>query len=194
MAIASFSGNAVQVEVPFTPDREALEEAISLWEPSGTTALYDAVSWIPEITLEGRELRRVAVLVTDGADNASRISPNEARELVVRAQIPVYVLGFDTGSPYRLRRSGEKVYRYADVLNLLAHMTGGKYFSVSKTAGILEVCREILAELQFQYLLGFPAQAESSEALHRIEVELVDRPQWFVRSRRHYFGGSPVRQ
>ncbi len=192
LALAAFASGTTRVEVPFTSNRTALEEAIALWEPYGTTALHDAVAWIPELSLEGRQLRRAAVLVTDGVDNASQLSPAEARLLVARAEIPVYVLGFQSGSPYRVRSSGEKIYRFADVLNLLAHTTGGKYFSISKSEEARSACRQIVSELRFQFLLAFPVNSVEPGSLHRIEVEVPRRPHWFVRSRRHYTGGSPV--
>ena len=127
-AVATFASGRGQVEVPFTTDVTAVRDAIAEWKGYGTTALHDAVAWIPEISGEGHNSRRFAVLVTDGADNASQISPTEAREIVRSAQIPVYVLGLGAGDPYTLTRDGKKVFRYADVLNLLALTTGGRYY------------------------------------------------------------------
>ncbi|MBV8201185.1 MAG: VWA domain-containing protein, partial [Acidobacteria bacterium] len=110
-ALATFASGHGEVEVPFTADREALLDAVSRWQGWGTTALHDAVAWIPEISAEGHNSRRLAILVTDGADNASTLSPEEAREIVRAAQVPVYVLGLGSGSPYEVTAEGKKVYR-----------------------------------------------------------------------------------
>ncbi len=69
-ALASFGAGSVQVDVPFTQDIEAAREAVSSWEAWGTTALQDAVAWLPEITLEKTSIKRAAIVVTDGLDNA----------------------------------------------------------------------------------------------------------------------------
>src|SRR6185295_17364302 len=130
-SIATFAGDQLQVDVPFTTNLGTLREASDRWEAYGTTALHDAVAHVPQISLEGRNPKRFAVLVTDGVDNASRLTPEQARLVVQQAQLPTYVLGMRSGSPYELSTEGKRVYRYADVLNMLALGTGGRYYSIS---------------------------------------------------------------
>ncbi len=154
-ALASFAGGRTQVEVPFTADASVLREAMVAWRAYGTTALHDAVAWLPEVSVRDRSARRAAVLITDGVDNASALTPAAARDLVRRARLPVYVLGLATGSPFELDPDGGKLHRYADVLNLLAHLTGGRYYSIEGNARSL--CAAIDAELRSQYVLGFAA-------------------------------------
>lgn len=172
LAIASFGGGLTQVEVPFTENVEALEEAIAAWHPWGMTGLHDAVAWLPEITLDGRNAKRAAILITDGADNASRISPADARELVRRAQIPVYVLGLRSGSAFAVEPDGSETYRYADVLNLLATQTGGHYYPIAGPEELKEACADIAEDLRRQYVLAFPTASQGRETDHRISVEV----------------------
>jgi Ca-activated chloride channel homolog len=193
-AIATFASGRGQVEVPFTTDAGALEDAVSRWEGYGTTALHDAVAWIPEISAEGHNSRRFAVLVTDGVDNSSTLSPEEAREIVRAAQVPVYVLGLDSGSPYEISSSGKKVYRYADVLNLLAGVTGGRYYSISQAGDLPKALAAIAQDLRHQYVLGFSTR-EGERAYRHLTVEvkakgLGDRAT--VVFRRGYIGPPPV--
>lgn len=190
-ALASFADARVRVEVPLTSDLAALREAIAVWEAYGRTALHDAVSWIPRISVGGSgHLRRAVVVITDGVDNASRMGPAEARDRVRRAEIPVHVLGLGTGSPYSLSRSGGKVYRYADVLNLLAHMTGGRYYPVSGPYELKEACVAIVQELRHQYVLGFATRPDGPVGFHRIAVEVKGRERR-VSFRRGYEGTAP---
>jgi Ca-activated chloride channel family protein len=193
-AIATFANGRGQVEVPFTTDASALEDAVSRWEGYGTTALHDAVAWIPEISAEGHNSRRFAVLVTDGVDNSSTLSPEEAREIVRAAQVPVYVLGLDSGSPYEISAGGKKVYRYADVLNLLAGVTGGRYYPISQAADLPKALAAIAQDLRHQYVLGFSTR-EGERAYRHLMVEvkakgLGDRAT--VVFRRGYMGPPPV--
>ena len=126
-SIATFAGDRTDVEVPFTSNKEAVIDAIEGWTGYGTTGLHDAVAWMPDISLDSQNPKRFAVLITDGVDNASNIPPEKAREIVRLAQLPTYVIGLDSGSPFELKEDGKKVYRYADVLNLLVVSTGGRY-------------------------------------------------------------------
>lgn len=170
-AIATFASGRGQVEVPFTSDLGALGEAVALWQGYGTTALNDAVAWIPDISAEGHNSRRFAILVTDGLDNASTLSPDQAREIVRAAQVPVYVLGLGTGSPYAVSTDGKKAYRYADVLNLLAVTTGGRYYPIGTPEDLPKALQAIEADLRHQYVLGFSTR-EGAHAYRQLRIEL----------------------
>jgi Ca-activated chloride channel homolog len=194
LALATFASGHGEVEVPFTADREAVLDAISRWQGWGTTALHDAVAWIPEISAEGRNSRRLAILVTDGIDNASSLTPEAAREIVRAAQIPLYVIGLGSGSPYELTVEGKKVYRYADVLNLLAGATGGRYFPIARSADLPKALKAIVEDLRHQYVLGFSTR-EGKRSYRQLRVEvrakgLGDRAT--VVFRRGYKGPPPA--
>ncbi len=186
-ALASFAGGRIRVEVPFTADGSTLGEAMAAWRGYGTTALHDAVAWLPDVAVRDRGVRRAAVLVTDGVDNASTLSPAAARDLVRRARLPVYVLGLETGSPFKLDPDGQKLHRYADVLNLLAHQTGGRYYSVEEEAGA--VCAEIDEELRSQYVLGFATAGTGQVGYQSIRVTVPGRKVEVLH--RHGYSGRP---
>jgi Ca-activated chloride channel family protein len=190
-ALATFASGHGEVEVPFTADAGALRDAVSRWQGWGTTALHDAVAWIPEISAEGHNSRRFAVLVTDGADNASQISPEQAREIVRAAQVPVYVLGLGTGSPYELTPGGKKVYRYADVLNLLAISTGGRYYGIQKREEMAKALAAIASDLRHQYVLGF-STSEGASSYRKLDVEVRGHDRVTVVFRRGYKGPPPA--
>nr|MDP9122282.1 VWA domain-containing protein [Acidobacteriota bacterium] len=171
-ALATFASGQGQVEVPFTTDTGTVREAITLWKGYGTTALHDAVAWIPEITMEGHNSKRFAILVTDGLDNASQIDPAAAREIVRAAQVPVYVLGLESGNPYELLATGGKLYRYADVLNLLAIATGGRYYPINHPGDLAKALGDISADLRHQYVLGFATSGSGASAWRKLQVEV----------------------
>jgi VWFA-related protein len=192
--LATFSSGRGQVEVPFTSNAAALNDAVSRWDGYGTTALQDAVAWIPEISAAGHNSRRFAVVVTDGVDNASTLSPEEAREIVRAAQVPVYVLGLGSGSPYELTPGGKKMYRYADVLNLLAGATGGRYYPISRSEDLTKALASIEQDLRNQYVLGFSTR-EGKPAYRRLAVEVTAKglgDRVTVIFRRGYQGPPPA--
>ncbi len=189
-AIATFASGERSVDVPFTTDLAVLREAVGAWKGYGTTALHDAVAAVPAISNEGNNPKRFALLITDGIDNASRISPEEARDLVRKAQLPVYVLGLGSGNPFELSDKGEKIYRYADVLSLLAATTGGRYHAIANKADLEKSLAAILDDLRHQYVLGFPTgEGTSRQREVKVEVKSGDRT---VQFRRGYKGPPPA--
>jgi VWFA-related protein len=189
-AVATFASGTGEVEVPFTSDTGVVASAIGMWRGWGTTALHDAVAWIPEISLDSRNPKRFALVITDGVDNASRLSPEQARDLVRAAQVPVYVLGLGAGSPYELGAQNEKIYRYADVLNLLAATTGGRYYSISSFHELRAALQAIADDLRHEYVLGF-ATGEGRSSYRKLHVEVRGGEQAVV-FRRGYQGPPPA--
>ena len=217
IAIADFAGGQIQVEVPFTDSVQTLHESAETWEGYGTTALHDAVSLIPEISAEGSRGKRIAILVTDGQDNASHLTPEEAIDLVRRARIPVYVLGLRAFRPAPGKNSREKVddaVRYADLLSRLAERTGGRYVELTteppgpdtqaaahKGADqpVADAVAQILDDLRLRYILAVTTAGDGPSSYHQIRVE-VTRPSLAGRGgrqasltyRRGYWGTEPL--
>jgi Ca-activated chloride channel family protein len=189
-AIATFASGSTQVEVPFTSELPAIQESVRLWKAWGTTALHDAVTTVPGLSQAGKNPKRFAILITDGVDNASKIAPERARELVRQAQVPVYVLGMATGDPFQITEEGKKIYRYADVLNLLATTTGGRYYSISGAEELQVALAAILDDLRHQYVLGFATgEGPSRQRDLKVQVDAGDRTVLF---RRGYKGPPPA--
>ncbi|MEA2695050.1 MAG: Ca-activated chloride channel, partial [Acidobacteriota bacterium] len=154
-ALATFAGGKFALSVPWTDQLSNLRTVVEGFRAYGTTALNDAVAWMPKVSTAGKNPKRFAILITDGVDNASTISPTDAREIVRRSELPVYVLGLEAGSPFVIGEDGKKVYRYADVLNLLAHETGGRYYPLSAPDDLGKALAAIVEDLRHEYVLGF---------------------------------------
>lgn len=191
VALATFAGDRVRIEVPFTGDRGALEEAMGLWEGYGTTALHDAVSLLPDISQQGRSGRRVAVLVTDGQDNASALDPERAVAVVRGASLPVYVLGLTAG---RGAPTGgeEDAYLYGDLLASLAERTGGRYFEVAGAEEAAAAVAELVDDLRRRYVLAVATAGDGPRRYHEIRVEVALPYSHTLTYRRGYYGTPPV--
>ncbi|MEM8996810.1 MAG: hypothetical protein AAGF23_18640, partial [Acidobacteriota bacterium] len=187
MALTSFASGKTWVDVPITAERPALIEHVDAWSAYGTTALHDAVAWIPDLRLGARSAPAV-LLLTDGVDNSSVISPDAARAMVREAEVPVYVLAL-----VRPRRNGDGEghddWRYRDLLRQLAAETGGLYVE-SRPAEVLDACRRILRALDSRYSLAFPL-ASGESTYHSIEVSVNDR-RVRLRHRSGYVGAPPA--
>ena len=184
-AIATFAGRSLTVEVPFTEDRAVGREAAAAWRPYGVTALHDAVARLPEIRASGRAAG-AAVLITDGAENASRLGAEEARAIVRRARLPVYVLSLARGH----RGGAADPDSYAAILRNLAGASGGRYLPITAAGELAEACRSVIDELRSRYVLGF-ATAGGESRWRRLEVR-VERRGVRVRARAGYHGPPPA--
>src|SRR5215216_2982712 len=173
--------------------REVVRESSDRWKAYGTTALHDVVASMPRISLEGRNPKRFALLVTDGVDNASRITPEQARAIVQEAQLPTYVLGLGSGNPYELTEGGKKIYRYADVLSLLAAVTGGRYYSIASSEDLQKALAAILDDVRHQYVLGF-STGDGAVRFRKLQVEIKDKAKdrRTIVFRRGYKGTPPA--
>jgi hypothetical protein len=126
-------------------------------------------------------------------DNASSISAAEARELVRRAELPVYVFGLSAGDPFRLGIDRQKLFRFADALNLLASFTGGRYYALRSSRDLAAVSAAVAEELRYQYVLSFPVTGRGESRYRRIEVDLPGREHLRVLARKGYEGRPPAR-
>ena len=191
-ALATFAGENTNIDVPFTEELPPLRESVASWAGYGRTALHDAVALLPRISGDSRNVKRAAVLITDGVDNASTINAAAARELVRRAHLPVYVFGLASGDPYAVSKASKEIYPFSDMLNLLAHLTGGRYFSITSPEDMKEACASVAEDLRYQYVLGFETRGVGKNAFRPIQVEVRNRKAKQVLSRKGYQGLPPA--
>lgn len=195
LALATFAGDRLRIEVPFTGNAETLSEAEDLWEGYGTTALHDAISLLPDISEGGRSGRRVAVLVTDGQDNASALDPVEAVSIVERARLPVYVLGLTArgrSAPAPAGGASGEAYRYRELLAEVAERTGGGYFEAASLEEATEAMVSIVDDLRQRYILSLTTRAGGPRAYRRIRVEATLPYRHEVTFRKGYYGPPPT--
>ena len=88
--IIGFNQEVRVVQTP-TADRELLRKALKDIHPGGETAIYDAVAVASQELgkiKDTQPVRRVIVLITDGEDNHSHITLQQAAETALRNACP----------------------------------------------------------------------------------------------------------
>ena len=118
-------GTAAHAQVPFTPDlrvaRELLAESeVGMAGPQ--TAVGDAIGMGIKLFEKSDTAERVMIVLTDGNDTASRVTPRKAAELAAREGVTIYPIG--VGDP---TRAGEDPLDVA-TLDAIAEATGGRRF------------------------------------------------------------------
>jgi VWFA-related protein len=167
-AVFTFDSALRQVQ-PFSSDRRRLLEALdSVEKPFGQTSLYDAVAETARaVATHGRSpsglLHRSAVVVlTDGIDTRSRLTPEQVSLIASEIDVPVYLVSVMSPIDDPREREGDEEARTGSTdLEALAQRTGGELFLVSAPAHASVAAREIVGELRHQYVLAFEASARA---------------------------------
>ncbi|MBZ5629320.1 MAG: VWA domain-containing protein, partial [Acidobacteriia bacterium] len=160
---------------------------------TGGTALYDAVFLASDEVIKKQEGRKALIILSDGVDNASRVSLERAIESAQRHDTMVYSILFADEEGYGggwggmgggMGRRGSGYPRFpqprqstADgkkVLERISRETGAHFFEVSKKLPINEIYARIQEELRNQYSLGYtPDRIESG--YHKIHLATTQK-------------------
>ena len=89
----------VDVVQDFTSDRARLASVLSMIQPAGATALYDAAAEAIQRVAPGAAESKAVVLVTDGVDTSSAVSFSNLREMARRSEVPVFSIALGGDSP-----------------------------------------------------------------------------------------------
>jgi Ca-activated chloride channel homolog len=173
-----------EVTQDFTDNTEALSRGVRALRPGGGTAMYDALYFAcrDKLLKEPRNgpVRRAIILLSDGEDNMSHVTREEAIEMALRAEVIVYTISTNiTGGA---RRSGDKV------LERIADATGGRPFFPFQLNDVANAFVEIQDELRSQYALSYnPTDLRTDGRYHTIEILAQNHKGLRVRSRRGYY-------
>jgi Ca-activated chloride channel family protein len=152
----------------FSTDRKLLEKRLKGVSAGGQTALYDAVFIAIEHVKTGSHDKKALLVVTDGADNSSRITFHELLDQVRQEKVAIYVVGlFGMAELY--------VEDPMDVtlLTQLAEATGGKAYFPRTMKECEQACIAIAEELRQQYSLGYyPEPRKRDGSWHTVQVQL----------------------
>jgi len=158
---------------------------------AGGTKLQTAVKECSDRYMQKAAGRKAILLLTDGVDEGSRTTLDEAIEHAQHADTLVYsVLYADPRShpakPNPRARFPTAAARGRHILTELAGQTGGSLFIVGRDNPLEQILDEIQAELRTQYSIGFtPAAAGSGE--YRKLTLTAKRPDLIVRAREGYY-------
>ncbi len=175
-----------EVTTEFTDDTEKLGQGVRMLRPGGGTALYDALYYACRERLlkktQNGPTRRAIILLSDGEDNLSHVTREEAIEMAQRAEAIVYTISTNISGT---KGAGDKV------LERIADATGGRAFFPFQIRDVANAFAEIQDELRSQYAVSYkPADLKSDGHFRTIEIVALDRKNFRVRARRGYY--APV--
>jgi VWFA-related protein len=180
--IVSFD-TAAEMASDLTDDQEKLIKTVRDLRPGGGTALYDAifVACRDRLMMDQprHKFRRALVILSDGDDNQSRYTREQALEMAQKADVVIYTVSTNIS---RIQSDGDKVLRY------LAAETGGISLFPFKVEDLSQSFENIANELRSQYnMLYRPEPLQTDGLFHTIKIEVANRREFVVHARRGYF-------
>lgn len=198
--LVDFSDEAY-IDQDFTSDSEKLRAGLSYVKTAGGTAIYDAVVASSDyLSRNAKHPKQVLLIITDGDDNASGSTLEEAIRRVQELDGPViYCVGLLFGED-----SSRSESRHARrVLETLAAQTGGVAYFPRKLSEVDAIAAEVAQDIRQQYTISYrsskPASLGGYRAIH-VEAKAKGYGRLDVRTRSGYFpkgaggttpGGSP---
>lgn len=181
--------------VPWTENPSAIARALDTIKPWGRTAFFDALSEMPARSELGRNPTRAIILLSDGIDNASKLTRAEIEKRLEGVAIPIYAFGLrEPGAPAVRRKRevapvSEETWNL-DLLEELAAATGGRLVVGNRPEVVAAAMDSIEKSLRAQYLLGFSPTGKGAVKYRRISLKLAGRVRT-VRVRAGYRGTEP---
>jgi Ca-activated chloride channel homolog len=172
-----------EITQDFSGNTEKLANGVRMLRPGGGTAMYDAVYGACRDKLQKTQstqggLRRAIILLSDGEDNQSRVTRDDAIEEAQRAEVIIYTISTNVSGT---KSRGDKI------LEAMADSTGGRAFFPFKIEEVSDAFSQIQEELRSQYAISYkPADFLSDGKYRSIDIESLNK-KYKVRSRKGYF-------
>jgi VWFA-related protein len=166
-----------------TGDTRQLEKAIEDLRPGGGTSLYDAVFFACRDKLMQdqplHKFRRAMVILSDGDDNQSRYTRDQALEMAQKGDVVIYTISTNRS---HIPTDGDKVMKY------YAAETGGVPFFPFEAADLSQDFTNVANELRHQYNVYYrPDPLIADGRYHPVSVRVRGRKDLIVHARRGYY-------
>jgi len=167
--LVDFSSEAF-IDQDFTSSIDKLQQGLSYIKSSGGTAAYDAlVASADYLSKNGKNPKQVLIVITDGEDNASSATLEQAIRRIQDLDGPViYCVGLLFGDDTDKRES-----RHARrVLEQISEQTGGVAYFPKSLKEVDGIAAEVAEDIRTQYTIAYRSTNPPSKGGYRqIHVE-----------------------
>ena len=171
--LVDFSNEAF-IDQDFTTSLDKLQEGLGYIKSSGGTAVYDAlVASADYLTKNAKNPKQVLIIITDGEDNASSATLEQAIRRIQDFDGPViYSVGllFGEDTDKREARHARKV------LETLSAETGGAAYFPKSLKEVDAIAATVAADIRSQYTIAYKSTNPPSKGGYRqVHVEAKDK-------------------
>ena len=184
--VATFNHSASLAARWRTPP-SALTNVLRGLQPTGGTAMYDALVETSQLFTRRVNARAAIVVISDGADTASDRTLLQTVDVVRRNDMFVYAIAIDAPDARESTRVNPEALRE------LTTLSGGYTEVVRSAAELGPATARIADELNKQYTIGFSSSRPPDGSWRTLRVR-VRTGEHFVRARRGYFALAPARR
>jgi len=175
IALLIFADGQVEVAARHATDKSEFLRVLDRTEAYGQTALNDAVGVSPEFATRARNEKRALLLLTDGIDNDSASTPEEALEVARRVDVPIYTIGYKIPRSEQMLKAHKRsasltTAGIVETLDKFSRATGGKAYFLNKPTDLAAVVEEIKNEQSHQYIIGYTSYQDTAELYRQIRV------------------------
>jgi Ca-activated chloride channel homolog len=180
--VVSFD-TAAELVTDLTDNLSVLEKAIQGLRPGGGTSMYDAIFFACRDKLMQDQplykFRRAMVILSDGEDNQSSNTRDQALEMAQKADVTIYTISTNIT---HIETDGDKVLRY------FAAETGGQAFFPFKASDLNQSFENIANELRHQYNIFYrPDPLKTDGLYHPVDIRVKGHKDMIVRARKGYY-------
>lgn len=157
-ALYTFDSKLQEV-VGFTTDVDRIRAVSLAGRPWGMTSLYDAIAATAKSAAERENRHRAVLVITDGVDTGSQMTPPQVSGIASAIDVPVYLLTVvnpldHPGGEFSVIAAAGEGSSTASLADL-ARWTGGDMRISSMLEHTAAAVADLFGELRYQYLITF---------------------------------------
>jgi Ca-activated chloride channel family protein len=146
----------------FTDKLQTLRAALYYGEPTGQTALYDAVAYALRHLEYSHQEKRTLIVVSDGGDNVSTATFPVLMQLIEASRATIYTVGLYDSQDRDLNPT---------VLRKMANVSGGEFFEPEKLQDVIPVFTNISKDIRNCYTIGYvPDETNDKRTVRSVRV------------------------
>jgi len=184
-----FADGDVEVAAKHATDKTRFLAELDKAEAYGQTALNDAVAVSPEYATRAANEKRALLLITDGIENDSQSTPEQALEIARRVDVPIYIIGYKIPQNEQLaahkRTAGMTSAGIVATLEKFSQATGGRAWFLNEPTDLADVVQEIRNEQAHQYIIGYTSYQDTADLYRWIRVQ-TSNSKYRIRTRQGY--------
>jgi Ca-activated chloride channel family protein len=189
LGLLLFADGQVEVGAKHSTDKREFLKVLEKTEAYGQTALNDAVAVSPEYATRALNEKRALLLITDGIENGSQATPEQALEIARRVDVPIYIIGYKIPRTDQLaahkRSPGMTAAGIVGSLERFATATGGKAWFLDQPTDLAQIVRVIKNEQVHQYMIGYTSYQDTADLYRWIRVT-TPNTKYRIRTRQGY--------
>ena len=185
--IVNFNDEAY-LDADFTDNMKLLQDGLEKIDARGGTALYDALSMsLKYLSERGTRDKKVLLAITDGEDNASRLSLEQTVKAVQHSNAVIYTVGLlgDEG-PRSTRRAKRALQEFSKA-------SGGAVYFPRNPDEVITIATQISNDIRNQFVLAYtPSNLARDGSFRKVEVRVSSKKygKLSVRTRNGYYASS----